>query len=203
MMPIRMTPDARLVSMNAFDAARRLGHGYIGGAHFLLAVAAAGPPVGVILRERGVTPERVETEIIRLSGAGLFGDLDRDALASIGIDVDAVRARIEASFGQEALTRANQAVRREPAVPSWDPRRVRRTGAERDGVFLPHTPGATRSVQYAHAEAAHRGTQIGVEHLALGLLAVQGELVPPILSALGVSVPELRTAILGRYREAS
>jgi hypothetical protein len=41
----------------------------------------------------------------------LFGGLDRDALAAVGIDLDAVRARIESSFGPEALT---QAVHREP-----------------------------------------------------------------------------------------
>src|ERR1019366_9459787 len=44
------------------------------------------------------------------AGAGLFGGLDRDALASIGIDIDAVRARIEASFGPQALTTASQAL---------------------------------------------------------------------------------------------
>jgi hypothetical protein len=47
-----------------------------------------------VLRERGVTPDRVEAEIARLAGGGLFGDLDRSALAVIGVDVDAVRAAI-------------------------------------------------------------------------------------------------------------
>jgi hypothetical protein len=37
--------------------------------------------------------------------------LTRDALAAIGIDLDAVLARIESSFGPEALT---QVVHREP-----------------------------------------------------------------------------------------
>jgi hypothetical protein len=57
--------------------------------------------------------EDVAEEIARRAGPGavLFGGLDRDALAAIGIDLDAVRARIESSFGPEALT---QAVRREP-----------------------------------------------------------------------------------------
>jgi hypothetical protein len=40
------------------------------------------------------------------AGAGLFGGLDKDALATIGIDLDAVRARIEAAFGPQALARA-------------------------------------------------------------------------------------------------
>jgi hypothetical protein len=57
--------------------------------------------------------EDVAEEIARRAGPGavLFGGLDRDALAAVGIDLDAVRARIESSFGPEALT---QVVRREP-----------------------------------------------------------------------------------------
>jgi hypothetical protein len=55
----------------------------------------------------------VAEEIARRAGPGavLFGGLDRDALAAVGIDLDAVRARIESSFGPEALTRA---ARRKP-----------------------------------------------------------------------------------------
>src|SRR6478672_1434813 len=45
---------------------------------------------------------------------GLFGGLDKDALATIGIDLDAVRARIEAPFGPQALARAAQAAHRDP-----------------------------------------------------------------------------------------
>jgi hypothetical protein len=43
----------------------------------------------------------------------------------------------------------------------------------------------------------------GTEHLALALLASSDGLVPPILSALGVSAPALRAAILDRCRQAS
>jgi hypothetical protein len=70
-------------------------------------------PARVILHEHGATLEDVEEEIARRAGPGavLFGGLDRDALAAIGIDLDAVRARIEPSSGPEALT---QVVHREP-----------------------------------------------------------------------------------------
>jgi hypothetical protein len=55
----------------------------------------------------------VAEEIARRAGPGavLFGGLDRDALAAIGIDLDAVRARIGSSAGPEALT---QILHREP-----------------------------------------------------------------------------------------
>lgn len=201
MMGDYLTPDARAVSMRAYEHAVRLGHRYLGGEHFLLALAAVDQPAGAVLRGCGVTPERVEEEIGRLAGEGLFGDLDRDALAAIGIDVGAVRACIEASFGPGALTQAGRALHRGPRLPKLNPRRV--SGAERDGVFLPHAPGVEQSLRNACREAQARHTQIGVGHLTLGLLAVSEGLVPPILSALGVSAAALRAAILGRYRQAS
>ena len=87
-----------------------LGHRYIGCEHLLLAAASTGEPAAAALREHGVTPQAVEAEIVRLVGLGqaasLFSALDREALASIGIDLDAVRARIEAAFGPDAFTRA-------------------------------------------------------------------------------------------------
>ncbi len=110
----RFTGDARTVVIHAQEHARRLGHRYIGCEHMLLALAAIDAPAGAVLREHGLTPERVEEEIARHVGLGaaaaLFADLDRDALAAIGVDLDAVRARIEASFAPESLTRAGQAV---------------------------------------------------------------------------------------------
>ena len=112
----RFTDDARTVVVHAQRHARRLGHRYIGCEHLLLALVGVDQPASAVLRERGLTPDRVEEEIVRRAGmgagAGLFADLDRDALASIGIDLDAVRARIDASFGPDALTRADRAVHR-------------------------------------------------------------------------------------------
>jgi ATP-dependent Clp protease ATP-binding subunit ClpA len=199
---MRMTRDAIAVAIGAYEHAIRLGHRYLGSEHFLIALASADQPAGAVLREHGVTPERVEEEIARRAGAALFGDLDRDALEVIGIDVDAVRARIEASFGPQALTQASQALHREPRLRRLDPRRV--SGAGRDGVFLPHAPGVDQSLHNARVAAqARHDTQIGVEHLALGLLAASEGPVPSILPALSVSAPPLRAAILDRCRQAS
>lgn len=202
MMAGPLTQDARTVPMHAYEHAIRLGHRYLGGEHFLLALADADQQAGAVLRERGVTPARVEAEIVRLSGSGLFGDLDREALTAIGIDVEAVRACVEASFGQEALRQADQAVGREAGAFSWSPRR--RSGAWRDGVFLPHGPGAEQSLRNARREAQVRhAPQVTLEDLAIGLLAVSEGLVPHILSALGVPALELRAAIVDRYRQAN
>ena len=196
------TEDANAIAEQAYQHATRLGHPYSGGEHFLLALSAAGQPAGAVLREHGVTPERVEAEIVRLSGGGLFGDLDRGALAAAGVDVDAVRTATEATFGREALTSAARAAHRKPP---WFDLRPRSGAWPKDGVFLPHGPGAGQALTSATRRARARdATQpAGVEDLALGILAVSEGLVAPILSALGVSGPALSTAILDRCHPAS
>ena len=106
----RFTGTARHVVVQAQQDARRLGHNYIGCEHLLMAAAAAAEPAGAVLRDQGVTPERIEAAILRTVGRGQtadpLGGIDRQALAFIGIDLDIVRARIEAAFGPDALTRA-------------------------------------------------------------------------------------------------
>jgi hypothetical protein len=76
--------------------------------------------------KRGLTRAHccAQGQIVRLVGLGQAGDLfsalDREALASIGVDLDGVRARIKAAFGPDAFTRAGPGTcrRRRPAVRS-------------------------------------------------------------------------------------
>jgi hypothetical protein len=262
MMFEHFSDGSRTAVSHAQQHARRLGHRYIGCEHILLALVGTDEPAGDVLRESGLTPESVEEEIVRRvglgAGAGFFGDLDQDALASIGIDIDAVRARIEASFGTDALAQAGRAVHCAPrpsrvslrrAIPpalarSWHRRgKARRAAsagrspwarptaagpagaaapgqptcrrpAEATGRYhapgpvpdghLPFTPGAKRTLQDAVllAQARH-DLQIGVEHVALGLVGPDRGLVPPILAARGLSRATLRAAIADRYLQAS
>ena len=119
-MPGRFTRDIRTSLARVLRHARRLTRCYISGEHlmiiFVRAVSALhpgpGPPARAVLHSRGATLEDVEEEIARRAGPGavLFGGLDQDALAAIGIDLDAVRATIGSDFGPEALA---QVVRRE------------------------------------------------------------------------------------------
>jgi hypothetical protein len=150
MMFERFTQEARTLVALASEHARRLGHRYVGGEHILLAAVTAGQPASAVLCAHGVTPEFVEEEIVRRvglgAGAGLFGGLDKDALATIGIDLDAVRARIEASFGPQALARAAQAAHRDlrrrpgPRPPRLGRRWRRRHHAQR-AMPAAHAPG--------------------------------------------------------------
>ena len=229
----RFTGDARGVVTGAREGALRLGHDWIGCEHLLLALTATGGEVATILRDQGITPDRVRWETVRLAGAGrgasLFDVLDRDALASIGIDLDAVRGKVEAAFGPGAFTAAPA---RRPRRRHWVRRRVRRARqaqwaaapasgggtraagpaaapvpGEESGAGprrVAFTPRAKKCLMHAvrEARAEHTG-QIGMEHLGLAIVSMTDGAVPPILSALGSSGPRLRAEILSRYRQAS
>ena len=231
----RFTDDARQVLVQAQAAARRLGHDFIGCEHLLLAAASTGTPASLVLRDQGVSPERIEKEILHILGPGrtadLLGGLDREALASIGIELDVVRTRLEAAFGPDALARAVPACHRNRR-PAWGKgpvaelmRRRRRRRARGCGALppvparrghapafqgagprghIPFTPRAKKSLEFSLREAvALKDNYIGVQHLALALLTMNEGMVPVILSALGASNTSLRAAILDRYRKAS
>ena len=197
-----MTAEARAIQVYGFEHARRLGLPYVGCEHWLIALAAADHPAGAALREHGVTPERVEEEAARLAGGGLFGDLDGEALAAVGIDVDTVRDRMTQTFGLEALSRAGHAARpRAVSRPRWDPRRQGGPGVHANGVFLPHSPDVIQCLRSARAEQqARHDAQIGVELLALSLLSVTTGVVPPVLAALGTPAATLRAAVTDACR---
>jgi len=211
----RFSGEARSAVAQAQEHARRLGHRYIGCEHLLLAAASTAEPASAALREHGVTPAGVETEIVRLVGLGraanLFSASDREALASIGIDLDVVRARIEATFGPDAFTRGGpDACRSRPAVrknPVALLRRARRSGHHQHPApsgHIPFTPRAKKSLLLSLREAeARHDNYIGIKHLTLALVGMKDGAVPPILSALGAPQATLRAAILDRYRKAS
>lgn len=196
-MPEQFTGDARQVVVRASEQARRLGHGFIGGEHLLYGLAAADGEVGTVLREQGVTPERVEAEFVRLigpentAGGSLFDTLDRDALTTIGIDLDTVRERIEAAFGPSALA---------PDAPA---RRWRRSRPGRVTGDIPLTRRAKKCLEGSLREArAHSSGHLGAEHIALALLAMDDGVPHRILSVIGASAPRLGAEIRDRYRQA-
>jgi hypothetical protein len=245
MMFERFTDGARQIVVQAQKDARRLGHNYIGCEHLLLAAAAASEPAGAALRDQGVTPERVEAEMLRALGRGSAGPagpacsadplsgLDREALAAIGIDLDVVRARLEAAFGPDALDRAVLAHRRAAPAgrrgrrPAWSKgpvaelmrrRRARRGAPPGPGPravgrplpgpalsgHIPFTPRAKKSLELSLREAqALHDDYIGAQHLILAQLAMNDGMGRRILSSLGASRDSLRADILARYRKAS
>ena len=222
----RFTAGARQIVVRAQSEARQLDHGFIGCEHLLLALLAGDEPAADVLREHELTPERVRAELIRMMGvpparpADLLNVLDREALAAIGIDLDVVRSRIEATFGRGALTRATLTPRRNRRRglrsrlrrPARNARLLPVIGGNGELLdvppvrrgHIPFTPRAKKAMEISLREALALGDNyIGAQHVALALLGMNSGAVPPILSALGLSAAPLRAAILDRYRKAS
>jgi ATP-dependent Clp protease ATP-binding subunit ClpA len=166
----RFTEDARATVRGAQRHAAALNHGWIGTEHLLLALLddpdsrAAG-----LLRDRGIAADHVRSEIERTVGRG-EPDIDADALATLGIDLDAVRERVERNFGPGALARGRSAGR------------------------MPFTPRAKKALELSLREALELGDNaIGGEHILLGL--TRDGLAAEMLRARGVSRDELRAAL--------
>ncbi|TDQ00673.1 Clp protease N-terminal domain-containing protein [Labedaea rhizosphaerae] len=108
--------DARMVVRIAQDRARSLQHPGIGSEHLLYGLADSPTRAGSVAREHGLTPGGVamQTERLLTPSRTMFAGLDAGALATIGIDLNAVREAVEANFGLAtaalpALTRRQRA----------------------------------------------------------------------------------------------
>ena len=227
----RFTESARQVVVQAQHHARRFHHNYIGPEHLLLGVVTSeDDPVSALLRDLGLTPERTEAEFSRLTRSKPVGEpgtkaplapadpppgplagLDADALAAIGIDLDEVRTRIEATFGPGALSRAVPRDRRGHPARRRFLRRGRpgpgRPGPDgRSGAphRIPFTPRAKKVLELSLREAVGLGDNyIGMEHVALALIRLDDGVVPQLLARLDVSPEVIRAALLDQHRKAS
>lgn len=175
----RFRDDARALVRIAQNRARFLGHPGIGSEHLLYAVADSPARMGQVARQHGLTPEGVATLTDRLLATPrrMFDGIDADALAVIGVDLAAVREAVEANFGP-ARAASHRTLR--PRLPG----------------HLPVTGRARSCLRAAVHEAGGGAAQVGAHHLGAVVVLSDGGLVPPILAALGVSAPTLRTAIL-------
>jgi ATP-dependent Clp protease ATP-binding subunit ClpA len=91
------------------EQARRLGCGFVGTEHVLLALMheERGAVVPLLARV-GVDRAAIESALAPWLGPGpARARIDPEALASLGIDFEAVRARIEGTFGPGALERTS------------------------------------------------------------------------------------------------
>jgi ATP-dependent Clp protease ATP-binding subunit ClpA len=178
----RFTQHARDVITVARTEAEHTHSSFIGTEHLLIAMAAIGEGRAYeALLDFGVTADRARADAIRLIGqqTGALGDDDAAALKTIGIDLDAVVASVEQSFGPGAL-----------AAPQ--PKR-------RGGLFnrVPLTKRAKKVLELALREAlALRHNYIGTEHLLLGVVREGEGLAAQILIGAGVDPAALRARIV-------
>jgi ATP-dependent Clp protease ATP-binding subunit ClpA len=152
--------------------ARRLGHNYVGAEHVLLVLVrdrAGG--ARTVLHQLGVTADAVEQALSPCIGGGA-PKIDPEALATLGIDFETVRERLEETFGPGALEQV-------PACLGIAPRLKR---------------------AFAYALDYADGQPLSDEHILLGMLSVPDSLAAHILATLGVSLQAAET-IVGSHRE--
>jgi hypothetical protein len=227
----RFTSNARAAVVGTQDAARRLGHPYVGTEHLLLGLLAVGDGIAAsVLRDVGIDAGTVEAEVLRIVGPGrgcgsggggspVDGpgvDPDADALRVLGIDLDAVRAAAEAAFGPGALDWARVSVARAGRAGRGRRRisRRRRAGGRRGDRrcdvgpavrgHIPFTPRAKKVLELSLREAIRLGHRsIGTEHVLLGLVREGEGLAAEILVLHGVDLGDLRQRVLAALDDAA
>jgi ATP-dependent Clp protease ATP-binding subunit ClpA len=184
----RFTDRARAAVTDAQVVARRLGHGCIGTEHLLLGLLETGGLAAQVLAGAGVTAAAVEREVLAEVGRGPLGTGDAEALGAIGIDLDEVRRRVEASFGKGAL--------------HWRPGRDCRGERPRLG-HIPFSPRSKKVLELSLREAlALKHRYIGTEHILLGLIREGEGLAMLVLTRLGAGPQLLRARLLDALRSA-
>ena len=148
----KFTKDARESVVGAQAEARALGADRIGTEHVLLGMLRAPDSVAArSLQRLGVAHADVLAAVRALPP----GAIDAEALAGVGIDLDAVRAQVEASFGPGALDTPPPQPRRAPAL--------RVAGQEAAGG-LAARGGALQAPPDRHRAPAPRGRAAGRQH---------------------------------------
>ncbi|MEV7780774.1 Clp protease N-terminal domain-containing protein [Kitasatospora sp. NPDC088351] len=154
----RFTESARQVVAGAQREAAALRHGCIGTEHLLLAVLAVpDDPAAAVLVDAGLDHGAAQLAVRRLLGPGE----DAQALAAIGVDLDAVREAVESVFGEGALD----------APPGEGPRRRGWFRSEARGGRTPFTAGAKKALELSLRESLRlKSGRIAVGHLLLGVI---------------------------------
>jgi ATP-dependent Clp protease ATP-binding subunit ClpA len=176
----RFTDDARQAVVLAQEEAAALRHGWIGTEHVLLGVLRTGGDGARLLAGFGVDLAGVRGDVVRIIGRG-EDDIDRDALATLGIDFDEVRERVERAFGPGALIRKQRC----------------RRGVI--GAHIPFTARAKKALELTLREAISLGDRdLRAEHLVLGLLREGDGVAAQVLTARGMTLATARARVAGR-----
>jgi len=180
----RFSPQAREVVISAQAEARRLHHNYIGTEHLLLGLMDKEHTLsGRLLAEHGLDRPGAEAAILRLLGTADCGpgELDAEALETIGIDLSTIRDKVEAAFGAGALDR-------EPART--------RTGRLISGRHSPFTARVKKVLELSLREALRlQSKRIADGHLLLGLLREGKGLAAKVMTDAGIDFDVLRAEI--------
>jgi ATP-dependent Clp protease ATP-binding subunit ClpA len=177
-----LAPVVSELFVAAQDEAIAFRHDWIGTEHVLLALLGRDDETARALRGFGLTlvGVREDTRCIVGEGPAPEAVFDADALGTIGVDLQAVRQRVEATFGEGALERAS--------------RRRGSCGGAGFGV----APLLKRALESARHEAARRGTPLSAADVALAIAQQRGSVAGRILHGRAISPERLRAALGGR-----
>jgi ATP-dependent Clp protease ATP-binding subunit ClpA len=182
-------PDADAAWRAANAEVLDLGHTWLGTEHLLLGLlhGPADDPAVRTLSGLGITLDGVRTALVRdLGSPGLD---DKALLATIGIDLAQVRARVDATFGPDAIDELYDRRRR-------GGRRLAR-GPLCGFAMMPRAKLALERARRA-AKTEHR-SQVTSTDLLIGLLQVEDGLAVRLLRGpLGVDPDVLRAELRPR-----
>ncbi|MFE2292880.1 Clp protease N-terminal domain-containing protein [Streptomyces sp. NPDC059452] len=177
----RFTQGARATVKGAVAEAERVGAGSVTEEHLFLALLEQeGDRASSAVASLGLTRRRasLEASFAEARRRGGLTKADTDALAGIGIDVDAIVSRVEGTHGEGALT-ADRRSRR-----WWSGHRA-------------FTPGAKSILEKSLRIALGRGDRfIGQEHLLLALTATPGT-TADVLAEHGATYATVHHALYG------
>jgi ATP-dependent Clp protease ATP-binding subunit ClpA len=189
----RFTDDARRVVAGARAEGQRQGVRYVGTEHLLLALLDPdNGGAGDVLRRNGLEADQVRADIARIVGPNrrIVGDHDAAALEAIGIDIEAVRAKLEEAFG--------------PGVLDHEVPPTRHGLFGRKVSYGPFTPRSKKVLELSLREALRlKHRVIGSEHILLGLLREGEGLAAQILAERGVDFPDIRRQVEQSLRSAA
>jgi len=172
----RFAHTARQAVIDARQEAGWAGQDEVRSEHLLLGLLREPGPAGDALTAAGVDAASLRARLPR----GDHGDpagLDADALARLGIDLDAVRWAADAAFGPGALDRAR--------VPGHG--------------RLPFAADARQTLAGAAREAVRRShREINSGHLLFGILDQKRNGALTVLTAAGADLRALRADVIRR-----
>ncbi|GAA3129304.1 Clp protease N-terminal domain-containing protein [Planomonospora alba] len=179
----RFTRDARQAVKLAQANARRLNHHFIGSEHVLLGLLDQPQTVSArVLARHGLDHERAYRAVFGMIPPMGSDRIDADALETIGIDLSAIREKVEAAFGPGALDRPPQRDHRGRTV---------------SGRHIPFTPPAKKALELSLREAiALRHNHIADGHILLGILRAGPGPARRILSEIDVDLETLRQELV-------
>jgi ATP-dependent Clp protease ATP-binding subunit ClpA len=178
----RFEPAARKALVSARSAASQAGQRKIRSEHVLLGLLTEPGPAAEALTAAGLRPADVRSRLPRGGHIEAAGGLDAAALASLGIDLDAVRRATDAAFGPGALDLVAPAGRK----------------------LQPMAEDTRELLIRAVREAQRTGQrQISAGHMLIGILDQKSNSALTLLAEAGADVPALRADVQRRMAEAA